>query len=344
MSGNHPRLIKNNFDLIRLVLAGIVLLVHTYQLSTFKALKPFTNILSSALAVQGFFIVSGFLIFMSYDRSSSLKSYAIKRFRRIYPAYFTVIVLSAVTLFFISTQTFPDYFSSVWAKFIITNLSFLNFMQPGLPGVFETNKFTAINGALWTLKIEVMFYLSVPIFVWLFRRYSTLKTLTLTYCLSVAYSSMMLILAERTGSTTYIELARQLPGQLSYFMAGAFFYYFLTFFEQHISYFVSGTLIVLLVNLFYPVPLLMPFAIATIIIFFALYFYVGNVGKHGDYSYGIYILHFPVIQTLLTLGVLKESPWLFLLTVSSITTFGAIAMWHLVEKRFLLKHSHYIHK
>lgn len=343
MSGNNPRLIKNNFDLIRLVLAGIVLLVHTYQLSTFKELKPLTNIFSSALAVESFFIVSGFLIFMSYERSTSLKSYAIKRFRRIYPAYLTVIVLSAITLFFISTQSFQDYFSLIWAKFIITNLSFLNFMQPGLPGVFETNKFTAINGALWTLKIEVMFYLSVPIFVWLFRRYSTLKTLTLTYCLSVAYSSMMMMLAERTGSTVYVELARQLPGQLSYFMAGAFCYYFLTFFEQHISYFVSGSLIVLLVNVLYPIPLLMPFSIASMIIFFALYFYVGNVGKYGDYSYGIYILHFPVIQTLLSLDILKEKPWLFLFAVCSITASGAIAMWHLVEKRFLSRHSHYLH-
>ena len=69
---------------------------------------------------------------------------------------------------------------------------------------------------------------------------------------------------------------------------------------------------------------------------------MGNFGKYGDFSYGIYILHFPIIQLLLNSGWFSESPWYFLVAVIIITTTDAIAMWHLVEKRFLFRSSHYI--
>jgi peptidoglycan/LPS O-acetylase OafA/YrhL len=70
---------KNNFDLIRLLFSGAVLLVHAYQLSGFQQLEVITRILSSAMAVKSFFVVSGFLIFMSFERTESISSYAKKR-------------------------------------------------------------------------------------------------------------------------------------------------------------------------------------------------------------------------------------------------------------------------
>ena len=128
----------------------------------------------------------------------------------------------------------------------------MNFLQPTLPGVFDSNKLTVINGALWTLKIEAMFYLSVPLFVFLFRKFSHLPVLLLAYGLSVAYAGFFSLIAERTGSGVYVELGRQLPGQLSYFMAGAFFYYFFPLFERRIGYFLVAAILVIATNLFFP--------------------------------------------------------------------------------------------
>ncbi len=82
-----------------------------------------------------------------------------------------------------------------------------------------------VDGALWTLKVEVMFYAAVPIIVYLVRRHGRLPVLVTLYFLSVAYVSFMTMQAERTGSGMYEELVRQLPGELAYFMAGAFFFY-----------------------------------------------------------------------------------------------------------------------
>jgi len=339
---NSPRLTKNNFDLLRLLFAGTVCLVHSYELSGYQQLGWIASILSSAVAVKAFFVVSGFLIFMSFERSSSLASYASKRARRIYPAYFFVVMLCALGLTFVSSKNPGEYFSLTWVKYVFSNLIFLNFLQPSLPGVFEANKFAAVNGALWTLKIEVMFYLTVPFFVYLFRKFAHLPILVLIYCSSVAYVWLLAAIAERTGSGMYVELGRQLPGQLSYFISGAFFYYFLALFERRALYFVIAASLILAVNMFLPLPLFEPFALATIVIFFGLFLHLGNFGKFGDFSYGVYILHFPIIQLLLHGGWFRESPWYFLMAVILITTTGAIAMWHLVEKWFLFRTSHYI--
>lgn len=336
------RLTRNNFDLLRLLLAGTVCLVHAHQLSGFPQLAAIAGFLSSEVAVESFFVVSGFLIFMSYERSASLASYAGKRFRRIYPAYFAVVMLCAIGLAVVSTKSPGEYFSIPWIEYVLSNLVFLNFLQPTLPGVFETNLLGAVNGALWTLKIEVMFYLSVPLFVFLFRRFSTLPVLVLVYGASVAYAAFFSGLAARTGSPLYQELGRQLPGQLSYFMAGAFFYYSLPLFERYAGYFLAAAVLALAAPGVFAPSVFGPFALATIVAFCGLFLHLGNFGKYGDFSYGIYILHFPIIQILLQGGWFNAAPWTFLATVVVLTTVGAVAMWHLVEKRFLLRNSHYI--
>ena len=205
---SNSRLTENNFDLLRLLFSGIVVLVHAYELSGFQQLGIFTRVLSSTVAVKAFFVVSGFLIFMSYERSTTISAYSNKRIRRIYPAYFTVVMLCAIGLIAVSTKNIGDYLSLTWVKYVFANLAFLNFLQPTLPGVFDSNKLTAVNGALWTLKVEAMF-LSVPLFVFLFRKFARFPILILVYCASVAYAEFFAIVAERTGSEIYMELGRQ---------------------------------------------------------------------------------------------------------------------------------------
>jgi peptidoglycan/LPS O-acetylase OafA/YrhL len=56
----------------------------------------------------------------------------------------------------------------------------------------------------------------------------------------------------------------------------------------------------------------------------------------------VYILHFPVIQLLLQAGWFAGNPYGLLVTTILITAAAAIAMWHLVEKRWLLRSSHYV--
>jgi peptidoglycan/LPS O-acetylase OafA/YrhL len=339
---DNPRLHQNNFDLLRLVFAATVALVHASQLSGFVALAPIGATLSSTVAVKAFFVVSGFLIFLSFERSSSLRSYAQKRLRRIYPAYFTIVVLCALGLVTVSSKTAADYFTDTWWRYLTANLSFLNFLQPTLPGVFEGNSMPAVNGALWTLKIEAMFYVSVPLFVFLIRKTKALPILALTYLASTVYALLLNGIALQSGSEIYEQLARQFPGQLSYFMAGAFFYYFLSLLEKYAGYFLAAGIAILITNQQVPLPVLEPFALASVVMFFSLFLYAGNFGRYGDFSYGVYIVHFPIIQLLLQSGFFAGRPWLLLGAVIACTGAAAVLMWHLIEKRFLLRGSHYL--
>ena len=330
------------FDLLRVLFAGAVCLVHSYELSGFHELEPLVKWISSAVAVKAFFVLSGFLIFMSYERSNSLTSYAGKRVRRIYPAYFVIIALCAVGLAAVSTLPISEYFSIGWRKYVLYNLVFLNSLHPTLPGVFDSNPISLVNGSLWTIRIEAMFYCCVPCLALLFRRVSHLSVLALVYCLSVAGDALIALLVSRIGASIYLEFARELLVQLRYFMAGAALFYFLPAFERRVTWFVTFAVLLLIVNLRFSVPLLEPLALAVIVVFFGLYLFAGNFSKYGDFSYGIYIVHFPIIQLAIQSGWPRQSPRLFLGAIVGATILGSIAMWHLVEKRFLLRSSHYV--
>ena len=341
------KLRQNNFDLLRLLFAGTVCLVHVYELSGYQELAWVKNVLSSAVAVKSFFVVSGFLIFMSYERSGSILSYSAKRARRIYPAYFTVVTGCAIGLCLLSTRPFDQYFSMEFVRYVTANLTFLNFLGPSLPGVFEGHRFAAVNGALWTLKIEVMFYAVVPLCVYFFRRFGVLPVMTAVYIGAVGYTIIMVELSHTSfhAAGYYLQLSRQLPGQMSYFMAGAFFYYFFKVFERHTFLFLTAAVLILFMGRLFPGSLvfneiLYPMGLATGVVFCGMCFYLGNFGKYGDFSYGVYIIHFPLIQSLLVLWP-GMSPWTFFMISILLASVISVMLWHLVEKHFLLKGSHY---
>jgi peptidoglycan/LPS O-acetylase OafA/YrhL len=340
MPPNSQRLKHNNFDLLRFLFAVMVCLIHTYEVSGQKELAWLTTICSSKLAVESFFIISGFLIFMSYEKSTSLGSYFSKRLRRIYPAYFIIILLSAVLLSQVSELPAHDYFSSAWLKYLATNLTFLNFLHPTLPGVFPHNAMPAINGSLWTLKIEVIFYAAAPCIVYLFNRFGRLPVAFTLYILSALFLCITTSQAAINGSTFWLLLSHQFPAQLMYFISGALLYYYLPLFERRLPYFLIASLGIFVAHFFYPLSFLEPLTLAVLVVFLGLYGYLGNFAKYGDFSYGFYLIHFPIIQLLVYLQCFQRAPLASLLAVCGMSLVGAVVMWHGVEKRFLSKTTH----
>jgi len=332
----------NNFDLLRFLFASTVMLVHAHVLSRQPQLAFLSEWLSSEVAVRAFFVVSGLLVFMSYDKTRNVALYAEKRLRRIYPAYFTVVAGCALLLFLVSTSGAGDYFGGGFVQYLAANFVFLNFVHPGLPGVFGGNALSEVNGALWTLKIEVMFYLAVPIFAWLFGRLGRLRVMVAIYALSVLYAWIFDWLARKTGSNMYVVLGRQLPGQLSYFMVGAFFYYYFEFFRRHARWFAAAALALALLHRFLPTGPLEPLWLGTLVAVFGFFLHAGNFGRYGDFSYGIYILHFPILQTMVQSGLFAWSPFGGLALACAAVPAAAALLWHLVERPFLARGSHYV--
>jgi peptidoglycan/LPS O-acetylase OafA/YrhL len=207
--------------------------------------------------------------------------------------------------------------------------------------VFERNPLTEVNGALWTLKIEVLFYAAVPALVLLVRRYGWLAVLGTTYVGSLIYVEVCDQLFASTGHPIYQILARQLPGQLSYFIAGAAIYYRREPFEMRLGAVAAISLTVLVINRVVPLSILEPAALGAVVMAAAFGRYLGPAGRFGDFSYGLYILHFPVVQVLVQAGWFQGRPFALMVTALGSALAGAFLLWHLVEKRWLLPGNHY---
>jgi len=150
---------NNIFDFLRLVFASMVIITHSYYIvgvDEHDWLFQITNrqVKFSTLAVNAFFIISGYLVTKSLFKSSSLKEYFIKRALRIIPAYWFVIILSLFLLSLISSIPFSDIISQSETKtYLINNLFFR--IQYTLNGILNGK---TINGSLWTIPYELFFY------------------------------------------------------------------------------------------------------------------------------------------------------------------------------------------
>ena len=326
----------NRFDFLRLLFAGIVALYHALFLASLDVKGQWEGALAQAaeLSIQGFFIISGALVLGSLVRSNSLKTYSEKRVRRLYPAYAVVILVPAAIAFFMSGK------GADILAYILPNLGFLNFIEPNLPGLFEGHRQSAVNGALWTLKIEVMFYIALPLIWLLIKKKGMLCTLTWAAMFLGAEIWRQFFLHYDHGYSA--QLARQLPGQMGYFAAGMWLNQKWHLLEA--PKFWSALIGVALVALTIWQPLLhilRPVGLALIIVWIARAAGPAlSAARYGDMSYGVYITHFPIIQACIAAG-LYASPIIGLSVSLGLTFIASFALWHLVEKRALLPSSHY---
>lgn len=323
---------KNNFDFIRIVLACLVFLAHLHDLNSNTNTFNFLSFISSVLAIKGFFIISGYLITTSYyNNEFNLKKYYLNRFARIYPAYIVVVLLSFMFLSLLSSSSIADYLLNYFnLKYLISNLMFLNFLQPGLEGVFEHNPMPAINGALWTIKIEVMFYLILPLIIKFLHSMSSknkIIILSAIYCLSIAYSyffSKIIVIP---------TLEKQLPGHMDLFACGILCYYIKDDLKKYCNWLILPCIVALFFESYFHSEIFKPISLTVFIMFIALNFKaLNNFGKFGDFSFGIYLIHFPIIQTFIALGYFKENPIMYSLICFITILILSIISWNFIEK------------
>lgn len=176
---------KNNFDFLRLLFAIFVVVTHSHAFTghdikdiLFKLTKGQTCL--SYIGVRGFFIISGYLIFQSMQRSSSLGSYYWKRFLRLFPGLIVVLALTVILGFLVYDGTFLSYLSNrSMLLYIPNNLSLYN-LQFGITGVL---KGVAINGSLWTIRYEFSLYLLISVlFIFRYRKKVVNAMLISIYC------------------------------------------------------------------------------------------------------------------------------------------------------------------
>ncbi|MGJ8563128.1 MAG: acyltransferase family protein [Alphaproteobacteria bacterium] len=156
---NDPLFGSNHLTPIRWVLAGLVALGHFWLTTT--GYEPFRlhQWTGGYMAVNGFFVLSGLLIMKSLATRNDLKSYAVSRLLRIYPA---LIALMVAFIFIFSTV-----FSKPGGLPNLTSLDTWSYAlrvllmgdPEGAPsGIFMGNVEQDFNGPLWTIRYELAAY------------------------------------------------------------------------------------------------------------------------------------------------------------------------------------------
>ncbi|HHL43784.1 MAG TPA: acyltransferase [Hellea balneolensis] len=335
MTNTQGEIRGNRFDFLRLIFAGFVFAYHLLVLPALAspALQGMFARLAE-LSIQGFFIISGLLVYGSWQRSKTLALYVAKRVRRLYPAYVAVILIPAIFAL-LRGGALPEII-----KYVLSNLAFLNFLHPTLPGMFETNPFPVVNGALWTLKIEVMFYMALPVMGWMLAKAGPYKwALMVLIYLAAEVWRYYFSHAEFIYSA---QLARQLPGQMSFFITGMA----LRTLHAHLRDNLQITFVIamgLLALSYLPMFGVMR-AVGLGGLIFAIAYAPGpklNAARFGDISYGLYITHFPIINGLVAIGVFANQPLQGYVWAVVLVVIASLTLWHLIEKPFLHPSSHY---
>ena len=296
-----------NMDLMRYVLAFGVFIAHYNELAGHSV----WYFISSFDCVGAFFALSGFLVYGSYEKSKSFRKYCADRARRILPPYFFIVILCALGLAFASSLPLSKYFSVLgfW-QYLGANISFLNWLHPDLPGVFVGDEYVlpAVNGSLWTMKVEWSLYLSVPIVIWVINRFglNRQKTVMVIIVSSVLYRWILISLYDHTGIGLLEILSRQFCGQLAYFYTGVLIYFYKYEFQAHlVKMFLIGLLLFVSVGYIpYGNIFISPVAVSILVLAVSLIKSTPNILRHRhNVSYEMYLFHFPLIQLLIFTGI-----------------------------------------
>ena len=312
----------NNFTPLRLALALLVVFGHFKLLSgTPDPSFPFN--LADA-AVYAFFVVSGFLIAGSYERSATLRGYLFRRVFRLYPMYACVVVAQGILLAVAAGH--DDGFAATIAptlRYLGVNLVFANFLQYDIGGTLDHLRVPGLNPSLWTLKIEIGFYFVAPLICEAKRRWGW-PVLLVLFLASVAYGVGL-------GHFGEARLAKQLPGQLQFFIVGMALHYYGTRWRPGVA--VATAVVVGFLVLWtlvpQPPPLLLPVAVGVFVAAAALW--MPPLGLGLDSSYSVYLLHGPVLQTLLWQHWFVDSPWMLAAVVAGVMAV-ALVTERLVER------------
>ncbi len=326
-----------NMDVARYLMAFLVLIGHFNGLT---GSDVFINL--TAESVGGFFALSGFLMYPSFLKARNIRQYIGDRARRILPPYVFTVILCAFGLSLFSSLPATDYFSnSEFWEYLAANLTFLNWLHPGLPGVFQGPDFAhyAVNGSLWTMKVEWCLYLSVPIMIWAIGkfRWNSIGAMVAVIVVSILYRFGFTLLYEQTENQIFEILGRQIFGQLSYFYCGMLVYFAHEWFDKYRRYIfiVSLLLYIATRDVPYASVFAAPMLYSCIVLSFSMFRHaVPWMSRSNNISYNIYLLHYPIIQIAVYFGVNPEYPWLPLAGVVVATCLLSIVSISFVEKPF----------
>ena len=300
---------------------------------------PYLRWLAYFQGVLMFFTISGFLITASYDRNKNLRQYLKNRILRIFPALWVSFFLLLSVLFYFQIVSLSDFGNVKFIAWIVGQLSVFQFYTPDMLRDFGVG---APNGSLWTIPVEFVFYLILPLIFVIFRK--RLRTgMLICAVLSVAFNFLLYKYGPE-GTITKLLWVTVFP-YLYNFMIGSLLY---IYWDKVRKYIEGKFLIYLSVYLIYCIglneypdfyiasgfTLLTNVMLGLVTISFAYTLpHMGRVLMGYDISYGVYIYHMIVVNVYVQCGFMNDP--VYLLQVVAITVLLGIMSWVLVERKAL---------
>jgi peptidoglycan/LPS O-acetylase OafA/YrhL len=329
---------RNNFNLIRLLAALQVCIGHTLSHLDIDLNIPLIGYFPGVII---FFTTSGFLIYDSFTRNQDLKRYFNNRFLRIFPALWVCFILTVILLLVFNSITPSDIISSAFLKWMITQITIFQFWTPD---VLRNWGIGTPNGSLWTIPVEIQFYIAIPIIILLFKNIKIIYKLTFLLIVSILFNLFL------GASINSVDLFIKLLGvsilpYLFYFIIGViireYWYFFNVIFVNRFIYWSSTFfLFVYFFNLspvYFPTDFL-GFIVNLLLSFLTISFAYSRpifekILHRQDISYGIYIYHMLIVNSFVELGFKKDMKYLFISII--LTVLIAFLSWNYIEKRAL---------
>ena len=327
---------NNSLNLIRLVLAALVLVAHSYPLTgRLDEAPPVSGQGLGGWAVAGFFAISGYLITASRQRTG-FAYFLLLRIGRIFPAF--LAVLAATVLLFapiaqlVNHGTLAGYLTTGPSptSYLYLNM-FLEMRSFAIGDTLSSVPYPdAWNGSLWTLYYEFLCYLIIGVLLIWGRARTSAWPVALAFVVSVALYTQVDLVNTAGGSHTAGLLMSLLP----YFLGGALIRLLQPYIGLH---WIAGVLALVVFTLgvqFGPVwagQALSPLYGYGLLWLSTVIPQPKWVAKN-DVSYGVYIYAFPVQQLLAVFGLASLSIATFSLLAFVITFVFAVASWYWVER------------
>ena len=337
---------NNNFNLIRIVAALAVLITHSFDLvGSADPVGKSLGMTMGSVAVDVFFITSGFLVTASLLTRQSITEFIWARVLRIYPALLVLVLFTVFVLgvYFTSLPLSSYFTSSRTYTYLLKSSTLVSSGLPfKLPGVFDNNPYqSAVNGSLWTMPYEVRMYAILAV-VWFALRITRKYRLKAFQLVIITYAVLSGIYV--LAIPFYFPTVNYLVKFSFMFFTGASFYILKD--HIHLSSLLFWLIVIALAvaignaHCFYVIYTL---SIAYLL-FFMAYIPSGqirNYNRLGDYSYGLYIWAFPVQQSIAALIPGVSVAYMIVIS-ATVSIMLAVISWHLVERRALNLKAHYV--
>lgn len=339
---------SNSLDFLRWLMAFLVIFSHSGPVAGFYGGEDLGIQISDeqslgGVAVAGFFFFSGFLITKSRMGRSTIWRYFWRRCLRIFPAFWAALILTVAILAPIAWRLEKGTFDGYWSATVESPLTyfvdnmFLTLGERNIAGLGETVPYFLNhgvrdwNGSAWTLSYEFLCYIVIG----LLGLFGALASKRFATAFAVAVISLNALQWLGAGNV----------GGLNKFLADPFLLMFFAPFAFGMLFALHGDKIVIDDRVAIGMLGLGLFTYAfggwNVIGQYGFLYFLMWLGvrlpltrwvRFGDFSYGIYIYAWPLMNLASYFGLQRYGWIVYHLVIVIAVHVVAIASWHLLEK------------